>query len=47
MIYHAMAAEDTIIQLFDKARGYAQENLANYGSYFQRLCSWNANLRND
>jgi hypothetical protein len=47
MIYHAMAVDDMIIQLFDRARSYAQENQAMYNSYLQRMCLWNANLINN
>jgi hypothetical protein len=47
MIYHRMAAEDQIIQLFDKARSYADENRALAAGYFASMCSWNANLMNN
>ena len=47
MVYHGMAVDDMIIQLFDKARSYAQENGAMYNSFLQRLALWNANLRMD
>lgn len=46
MIYHAMAVDDMIIQLFDKARSYAQENAAQYASYLADMKLWNANLQN-
>lgn len=47
MIYHSMAVDDMIIQLFDKARSYANENRLAYAGYLSRMAYWNANLRND
>lgn len=44
MIYHGMAVDDMIIQLFDKARSYAQENKAIYDGYMRALTYHNANL---
>jgi len=44
MIFHGMAAEDMIIQLFDKARSYADVNSGNYRSYLADMCMWDANL---
>ena len=46
MIAHAMAVEDMIIQLFDKARSYAGDNQALYQSYLARMAKWNADLQN-
>ena len=43
-IVHGMAAEDMIIQLFDKARSYADENKRAYASYIADMCMWDANL---
>lgn len=42
MIYHGMAVDDQIIQMFDKARSYAPENRASYESYMDDLASWNS-----
>lgn len=47
MLYHGMATDDMIIQLFDKARSYAKENKAIYDDYLASMALWNANLRND
>lgn len=47
MIYHFMASEDMIIQLFDKARSYANENSSKAKSFFEDMCTWNANLINN
>lgn len=44
MIYHKMAVDDMVIQLFDKARSYAQENKAMYDDYMRSLTYWNSNL---
>lgn len=46
MLCHAMAADDMIIQLFDRNRSYAKENSAQYFSYLQSMSAWNANLQN-
>lgn len=46
-IVHGMCVDDMVIQLFDKARSYAQENQAMYNDYLKRMALWNANLRND
>jgi hypothetical protein len=43
-IYHGMAVDDMIIQLFDKAKSYARENEAKYNSYIADLAYMNANL---
>lgn len=47
MLYHAMAVDDMIIQLFDKARSYQKENEAKYTSYLQDLAYYNSNLVNN
>lgn len=44
IIYHGMAADDMIIQLFDKARSYADENRAMFNSYMKSLAYYNSNL---
>jgi hypothetical protein len=46
LFYHAMAVDDMIIQIFDKARSYARENEANYQSILGDMTFWNANLQN-
>lgn len=46
ILYHGMAVDDMIIQLFDKARSYAKENQAMYESYLKQMALWNANLQN-
>jgi hypothetical protein len=46
ILYHGMAVDDMIIQLFDKARSYAKENQAMYQSYLNQMALWNANLQN-
>lgn len=46
VIYHGMAIDDMIIQLFDKARSYAPENKAMYDSYMRALVYYNSNLIN-
>lgn len=45
-IYHGMAVDDMIIQLFDKARSYAKENQGAYKDYVDSMALWNANLQN-
>jgi hypothetical protein len=44
IIYHGMVADDFMIQLFDKARSYREENMAQYREYFSMLASWNFSL---
>lgn len=46
IFYHAMAVDDMIIQLFDKARSYARENEIMYNSILADMAYWNANLQN-
>lgn len=47
MIYHAMAVDDMIIQLFDRARSYARENQARYDDYMRSLAMWNSQFFNN
>lgn len=47
MLYHGMATDDMIIQLFDKARSYAKENKSAYDSYMADMSSWNSQLLNN
>lgn len=47
MLYHAMIADDVMIQLFDKARSYAAENMGVYKGYMARMSKWNADLQNN
>ncbi len=47
ILYHMMASEDMIIQLFDKARSREQENRALAAGYLADMALWNANLQND
>ena len=47
MLYHGMAVDDMIIQLFDKARSYASANQAAYDSYMDDFSYHNANLINN
>lgn len=46
VIYHGMCVDDMIIQLFDKARSYSQENQMQYNSYLSSLALYNSNLQN-
>lgn len=43
-IYHGMCVDDMIIQLFDKAKSYAEENQARYQSYLNDIAYINSNL---
>lgn len=43
-LYHGMAVDDMVIQLFDKARSYARENQLAYLNAVQQMAYWNANL---
>jgi len=45
-IYHGMAVDDMIIQLFDRAKSYAVENEIKYRDYLADMALWNANLQN-
>lgn len=44
IIFHGMAVDSMIIQLFDKARSYAKENQDKYDSYMRDLTWHNSNL---
>ena len=44
MLAYAMAVDDMIIQLFDKARSYAEENNVKYRAHLAQMAVWNANL---
>lgn len=46
ILYHGMAVDDMIIQIFDKARSYAEENQMKHDSYLVDMALWNANLQN-
>ncbi len=41
-IYHGMAGDDMIIQLFDRSHSYAQEHAARYLSILNDLRQWDA-----
>lgn len=45
-IYHKMAADDQIIQIFDRAHSYLNENLGRYKEIMSNMALWNANLIN-
>ena len=45
MLAYAMAVDDMIIQIFDKARSYAGENNAKYRNQLAQMAVWNANLQ--
>jgi len=47
IIYHGMAVDDMVIQLFDKARSYADANHKMYESYLSNMSYWNSNLLNN
>jgi len=40
VLYHGMATEDYIIQQSPKAKSYAGENQALFGSWLEQLCDW-------
>lgn len=44
-IYHLMAADDYIIQQFDKARSYAKENEEKAQAWITKMAYWNASLQ--
>lgn len=46
MIASGMAIDDMAMQLFDKARSYANEYRAEYRGYYERMAMYNANLQN-
>lgn len=41
-IYHGMAVDEQIIQLFDRAHSYQKENLDNYNMYVRDLVYWDS-----
>lgn len=43
-LVHAMAADDFVVQLFDKNKSYADENTAKANAYMGDMNYWNANL---
>lgn len=47
ILYHGMCIDDMAIQLFDKARSYADFNRAQYADYLAQMSLWNANLLNN
>lgn len=44
MLAYAMAVDDTIIQMSDKAKSYAAENQARYEKYMSDMEYWNSEL---
>ncbi len=46
ILYHGMAVDDMIIQIFDKARSYADQNQAMYDSYIADMAFWNSQFIN-
>lgn len=46
IIPHAMAVDEMMIELFEKARSYADENEAKYNYYLGQMSVWNARLLN-
>mgnify|MGYP007066195423 CR=1 FL=1 len=46
IISHGMAVDDMIIQLFPRAKSYAQENQNRFNAYLSSMSLWNANLQN-
>lgn len=46
MIYHGMAVDDMIIQIFPKAQSYQAENQVMYNGFLSRMAKWNADLQN-
>lgn len=43
-IYHGMAVDDMIIQLFDRAHSYQNENSAMYKQIMAQMAYWNSSL---
>lgn len=43
-LYHLMAADDYVIQQFDKAKSYSEENQARAEYWMEEMAIWNANL---
>lgn len=46
MIVYAMASEDFVIQLSDKAKSYAPENEARFKQYMADMAAWNTRMTN-
>ncbi|MBM3204881.1 hypothetical protein FJZ48_02800 [Candidatus Uhrbacteria bacterium] len=46
ILYHGMCVDDMVIQLFDKAKSYADFHQTQFNDYLKRLALWNANLQN-
>jgi hypothetical protein len=44
IIYHGMAIEQFMLEMFEKARSYAPENEMKYKDYLNRMHMWNARL---
>ena len=44
IIYHGMAIEQMMLEIFEKARSYAPENELKYKDYLNRMSMWNARL---
>jgi hypothetical protein len=44
VLVYGMATENDVLQLSEKAKSYAPENLNLYNSYLEDLALWNANL---
>ena len=47
ILIYGMSTENEIIQLSDKAKSYAQENLDLYNEYLGKLALWDSRLQND
>lgn len=46
IIPHAMAIDEMMIEMFEKARSYAEENENKYNYYLSQMSVWNARLQN-
>src|ERR1017187_10613767 len=46
ILFHGMAVDDVIIQLFDRTHSYAKENQAGYDSMLLKLQYYNSQLQN-
>ena len=44
ILYHRMAVDESIIELFPKAQSYAVENMDYYRSYLKDMAYWNSQL---
>lgn len=47
ILVYGMATENDVLQLSDKAKSYAPENLGLYESYLSDMALWNSNLINN